>query len=189
MYAKISNFGADMKSQSINSDYVYTLAQDAFLKGNTFGPAGRESRRLMVDKCSVQWTPECDNFKRDWYNDKWIDQSDGVITDSQGDLVRHAAKMRYCKPIWSTPSVQPVDPNTGGTSTYTVYGSENENWPLMYECSVDPSTIDNDTLMDKVLERPLENVQILSNICNTHKNNGSSLYGTKVGGFCAIMGI
>lgn len=184
-YAKIGNFGTNMrKNQSINSDYVYTELGDPFLHGNTFNPMGRESRRLMIDKCALSWTEDCDHFSRPWIRDYLIDQKDGTITTSQGDLIKQAAIRRFCVPLDCRSTQQLVDPTTIGSPSYTVF-----NTPCQMECVVDPQTIDLDPLMNRVLERPLDNAMLLMNICNTAKRKGVDLTGTKVGGACRILGI
>lgn len=184
-YAKIDTFGTNMrKNQTINSDFVYTELGDAFLHGNTFNPMGRESRRLMVDRCSKTWDGMCDNFSRPWIKDYLINQMDGTIASSQGMLIKEAAMRRFCNPIDCPSTKQLVDPTTLDSPSFTVYNS-----PCQFECKVDTNEIDRDTLMDRVLERPHENITLIKNICNTHKRLGVSLDGTKIGNMCKVVGI
>ncbi len=182
-YAKIAHFGSGMrKNQSINSDYAYTELDDSFLHGNTFGPMGRESRRLMVSRCSQNWDGMCENFKRPWIHDYLINQYDGTIADSEGMLIKDAAMMRFCEPIGCNSTRQLVDPTTVNSPSYTVY-----NTPCQRQCMVDPSTIDSDKLMNKVLENPIDNLTLIKNICNTHRNLKIPLTGTKINGICNLL--
>ena len=184
-YAKIAQFGTGMrKNQSINSDYVYTELQDPFLHGNTFGPMGRESRRLMISKCAQNWDESCDNFSRPWIHDKLINQYDGTITDSQGMLIKEAAMMRFCQPLDCAQTTQLVDPTVVNSPQYTVY-----NTPCQRQCMVNTSVINNDKLMNRVLENPVDNLTSIKNICNTHKRLNIPLNGTKIGTFCNLLKI
>jgi len=187
-YAKIENFGTNMrKNQSIDSAYVYTELQDPFLKqgGNRYTPAGRESMRLMVNKCANAWTPDCDNFTIPWYNQYWINQKDGTITSSEGNLIKQAAEMRFCNPLGCSGTTQLVDPTTINSPAYTTY-----NTPCQMDCSNwDPSTIDQDPLFMRVLERPIENATLLMNMCHSARRRGINIEGTKLNGVCRILGI
>lgn len=185
-YAKMQNYCTNMiKDQTINSVYAYTELQDPFLHGNTFGPMGMNSRPLMTYKCSLNWTPDCDTFYRPWIDDKLIDQTDGTIADSEGMLIKQAAKLRFCRPLGCAETRQLVDPTTLDSPSYVLL-----NTPCQFVCDkFDPKTIDNDPLFNRALMRPWENMTLLKNMYNTAKRNDVDISNTKLhkffsSGFC-----
>jgi hypothetical protein len=183
-YVKIGNFGLNMKrDQSINSQYVYTVLDDPFLHGNTFNAMGRESRLLMVDKCSKNWDATCDVFYRPYIEDKVIDQTDGIMTTTQGMLVKEAAKKRFCSPVGCSGGKYLVDPTTINSPIYST-----NDTPCQFECSsFNPKTLDKDPLFDRVLERPDENITLLKNMCNTARRKGIDIAGTKLEKVCKML--
>lgn len=97
-------------------------------------------------------------------------------SDNQyGDMiVENAARMKYC--VYPSGSYyqfpyNPTDPNSPILTQ--IIGS---NTPV---CTVDPSTIENDPLMNKILEAPEKHTNLLANI---YKNT-SGLEGTRLGAF------
>ena len=82
---------------------------------------------------------------------------------------------------------EPFDPTVANSPMISYYVGKPcfEGCNLVPIYKVDPSTIDQDAVMDKVLQKPLIAIDILINIYNTMKREGTlhQLSGTKLGNF------
>ena len=81
---------------------------------------------------------------------------------------------------------EPFDPTVPNSPMISYWTSTNQN--LIPEYEVDPSIIDKDPVMDKILAKPQIAFNILINIYNTMKRKGKlhKLKNTKLGNFYSI---
>lgn len=93
-------------------------------------------------------------------------------------LLDNAAKMKYCAFENATISMRNVNPNDPSSPLIPVIRGINAK----SICTVDPSKIDNDPLMNAILQNPENHVSLLQNI----RNNTPNLGGTKLGNFYQV---
>lgn len=194
-YAIISKFG---QNNSANNDpLTYCLTQTVDTEFNhpttpeNFGPYSRNCQFYMAERCSKDWDGYCEyasyNRSKSFPNQaqERYDSSLVVSHDmSNGEsLIRNAAQRRFCTFTNCYKKQEPFDPNVANSPN--VYYWTNEGLGnCVPVCSVDPDTIDQDPLMDKLLNSPKIAPDILANICNTSQRKGINLTGTKIGNFC-----
>lgn len=75
-----------------------------------------------------------------------------------------------------------MNPNSPKITYYT--NPINEDSGCVPVCRVDPTQIDNDPVMNRMLANPLAAAPVMINICNTAKREGINLNGTKLGKVC-----
>ena len=169
--------------------------------GDLFGQNSAPCQMFMSDYCSKNWDSNCEiaSFNQDTRypnNIGTFGAADGVtfMGLTSGDiLVQNTASKKYMKEnhncYWE---YQPFDPTVANsplvrkpmnTSCHT-----HGNCSCVTEYEVDPSTIDSDPVMDKLLMKPGIGIFILTNIYNTMKRKGTlqKLKGTKIGRFFEV---
>lgn len=206
-YRKISDFGTDIKTDN-NNPVTLCLVDSMDVKfqngsiGNLFGPRSRPCQLYMAERCSKDWDGYCEYYYRmnsntgDWPNsqpwpntvqERWWANSFNLNKQlSTGEqLLQNAAERKYCTyPTCSKfcERMNPTDPKSPMITYYAnPYTMENNCVP---ECSVDPSKIEDDPVMNRCLENPSACAATLMNVCITAKRKGTNLNGTKLGKFC-----
>jgi len=201
-YAKLINFGPN-KPSFVNNPLSYCLTSDldnSFIHkaGERTGRYSKPCQMFMSDYCSKNWNQICEVASQD--ADVNYANSIGPCFDSgtcggslsrktQGDmLIRNTAAKKYLVATSAQCNLkyQPFDPQVP-TSPMIAYW-DNPGWTKtscipVYE--VNPSTIDNDPVMNKILNKPEIALDILVNIHNTAQRLGKmeSLQGTKLHNF------
>ena len=201
-YTPISKFGGnnyyfinDPLTYSINS----TIDQN-FLHGSSAatinGQQSKESQLFLSEYCSNNWDGFCElaskNTNISYPNNFSIlataNGGDSPVQRTAGDiLLYNTAKRKYLKQLVNGKiEFTPFDPNVANSPLISYWKSDNlgsNNIIPIY--SVDPKIIDNDVVMNKILENPVIAYDILINIYNTMKREGSlvNLKGTKLGNF------
>lgn len=192
-YVKFENFGMDLSDWPIHNGMSYTVLDDNFpIASNKFGPRGIDSRKYMIDRCSMDWDGFCDNYSSKYIDYQYVDQKDGVKASLNEDLVRQSAKKRFCQFVGCNAVTKLVDPTNIDGPKYIdfIHGANNAgDNNCMIVCQVDPVTIDSDPLMDRVLQAPEKNLMLLKNIANTHRHNKQSLEGTKLGRVIKLLNL
>ena len=112
------------------------------------------------------------------------------VGTTQGDmLIRNTAERKYLVQMINGQQVfEPFDPLVASSpmiSSWRPVGFQLNMAPIF---AVNPNTIDNDIVMDKILARPHIARDILTNIFHTMKrlNTLQNLKGTKLGNFYGI---
>lgn len=175
-------------------------------------------QRFMSEYCSQKWDNYCEaasqNAFTDWKNPNYFPNNmvnclgDSVKNSgpglsyslSQGDmLVRNTASRKYLinmigadkvyelfdPNVPSSPMISYWIPNGNGGCSDGGCGG-NQGTPVY---SVDPSTIENDMVMHKLLNNPKIAPDILTNMYNTMKrmNTLPQLSGTRLGNFYTVV--
>ena len=207
-YTTIKDFGPNMVSE-VNNPLTYCVTppgwspsanlDQRFMHGshsNILGPGSRSCQLFLSDYCSQKWDGYCEmssqNSNVSWPNGMQTNTNCAAPGMTQGDmLIRNTAERKYLiQMIGGQQVFEPFDPMVpqspmiSSWNPTTSCGSSLSMAPIY---SVNPKTIDNDVVMDKILKRPMIAVDILVNIYNTMKRLGtlSELNGTKLGNFYA----
>jgi hypothetical protein len=199
-YANYANFmGASEGSDPLTMCMVDTMDK-SFLGGgiaSRYGPRSRSCQAFMSERCAKNWDGFCEytyqtsRINSNWPNNQlwpntfqtrlW-DPTYGMSTGQQ--LLKNAAERKYCtylNCVEKKEKFNPLDPNGPNITYYENPTGENVCVPV---CRVDPTTIDNDPLMDKLFADRKAGNDVLINICNTARREGVNLAGTKIGTVC-----
>lgn len=201
-YTKIIQFGPGAQSSAVNNPLTYCLNQtldNKFLHG-TLGDVlgsqhGKHCQMFLSDYCSNNWDGYCEyaslNTNKIYPNN--IQECGGSETSvacgnlNAGEvLIQNSARKKYCKMTGDfTRKCEPFDPTVANSPMvcYDVKGGYS-NSVLMCEVE-DPSNIDNDPVLNKVLDNPHIAIQMLVNMYNTMKRKGTleSISNTRLGRF------
>lgn len=167
------------------------------------GAHSEAGQEFMAEYCGAGWDDFCElgsRSKADSYPNNIVINSDVsyFMTDKKytaGDvLVRNTAAKKYLKEMANCQiKLQPFDPLVASSpmiSTWEAIDGSGIQGNCVPSYSVDPSVIDNDPVMNKLLTSP-NNIgfDILINIYNTMKADGTlkGLKGTKLGQYYTIQ--
>lgn len=210
-YIQISKFGQDIQPpcSGTNDPLTYCLQDTMDINfqhgsiGHLYGPRSRKCQLYMTQRCADKWDGFCEYYYKansdfgNWPdNQNWPDTvqpntwqneyglNPSLTTGEQ--LLKNVAERKYCSYLNCVPKYEPFDPTNPSTPDIVYYTEPNgygENcFPV---CDViNPSTIDNDPVMSRMLENPKIASSTLINICNTAKRNGTNLNGTRLGKVC-----
>jgi hypothetical protein len=203
-YSSISDFGSNAYSP-VNNPLTYCLNDNMdqrFLHGgqaDTLGQHSKSCQLFMSEYCSDKWDSFCEVASRNT-NVTYPNQAEECT--NTGDiacrgmnageaLVRNTAARKYLIKMHNAhKKYQPFDPTVATSPMISYWVSNNCSYANtgIPEYSVDPSKIDSDVVMDKILRKPIIAMNILINIYNTMKRHGtlSGLKGTKLGHFYSI---
>lgn len=197
MYATISKFGQNNSvsndpltyclTQTVDTEFHHPTAPEKFT-----GPHSRNCQLFMAQRCADNWDGFCEyasyNTSKSYPNQVQTGNIPSLTACrdlSTGDsLIHNATQRRFCKFPNCEMKSEPFDPNVASSPNVFYYTNESGYGDCVPVCTVDPSTIDNDTLMNKCLSNPKVATDVLINICNTSKRQGINLSGTKIGQFC-----
>lgn len=192
-YSTISKFGNHQKS-SISNPLTYCVGDNRlasnFLHGSTsvtLGPESKNCQLFMSQYCSEKWDGFCEvvsNNRELSYYPNELSRNSVQVPLSKGDyLVVNTAKNKYLvNMINGTKKSEPFDPNVAASPYISYWDSEQTMVPIY---KVNPKTIDNDIVMDKILENPKIAYELLLNIYNNMKRDKTlqQLKNTKLGNF------
>ena len=200
MYANIRNFGSPTNSEPLTvclADTMDKSFQNGSI-GHLFGPRSKRCQAYMTEKCADKWDGYCEYFVQQngpnapwpqnipWPNIQqrpWETQLGlPTLLTSGEQMLKGAAERRFCTYPTCQPTCEPFDPTNPNSQRVKYY--PNECIPV---CRVDPNTIDQDPLMDRMIANPTVTGGTLINICNTAKRDGTDLSGTKIGAFCEFL--
>lgn len=206
-YKSIINFGSNYNNvntsnvNSVENPLTYSIPTvDSYF---THGPQSwkrdfrsKESQAYMSDYCATQWDGFCElasaypqtNIVNNIDINKSINNNDLTAGDI---LIRNTAAKKYLVDMaFCEMKIQQFDATVASSPNIYYwqknYGIDN---PYQSECrptyAVLAAGIDNDPVMNKVLAKPLVAVDILANIYDTMKKNGTlvQLKGTKLGAY------
>lgn len=161
--------------------------------GAIYGQNSPECQIYLSQRCAKNWDGLCEYAVDDRLNppeyairaDTLGQGMNGIIGLSPSDiLVRNTAMEKYrismnggqnCR--LKTEQFDPINPSSPYMSYYV--------GDCVPEFAVDPTNIDSDPVMNKLLDNPKIGMQILKNIYNTMRRKGtlSALKGTRLGNF------
>jgi len=192
-YTPISKFGSNEYS-SVNNPLTYCIGRNVdqkFLHGSgsevVDGQSSKACQLYLSEYCANNWNGFCEfiskNNDTDYYPDQIALNSGSAKGLNVGEILIHnTAAKKYLKSMNNCERKrEPFDPNVP-TSPMISYWVGNNCVPVY---AVDPSQIDNDPVMNKILAKPIIAIEILINIFNTMKREKTleQLRGTKLGYF------
>ena len=202
-YSKIINVGSNAYSP-VNNPLTYCLGQNIdqkFMHGSSSavinGQQSKKCQEYLGDYCAANWDGFCEfasqNTNIDYPNNL------GLCNQLFGDtackrlnageiLVRNTAAKKYLKSMGNCKrKFEPFDPNvpTSPLISYWVSDSCDYSSNCVPTYAVDPKTIEQDPVMNKILCKPIIALEILINIYNNMRREGtlSQLNGTRLGKF------
>jgi hypothetical protein len=201
-YASISHFGAKDIDIDKNNPLTYCVnggIYQQFLHGPSSarsGPDCKNCQMFMADYCAQGWDGYCDIASQNG-NIVLPNQIAGCnfsppsIYMTQGNiLLRNTAARKYLYSSTGVKHFQKFDPNVP-SSPWIYELSPSNCGSLQNEYMVNPSTIDDDEVMNRILVNPIIALDILMGIYTTMKNNGmvGQLQGTKLGAYYKFSGL
>ncbi len=164
--------------------------------GRITGPRSANCQSFLSQRCANKWDGFCEYVYSQYGENapeehnrtpvinplytKWEATNGYALPQPIGEhLVHNTAKEKYCTFSDCLVKEEPFSPFVAhGAQIKTYHGR------CVPTCKVDPSTIDNDPVMNRALANPTVNAVTLINICNTSRREGTDLSGTKIGALC-----
>jgi hypothetical protein len=202
-YASISNFGPKDVDPGANNPLTYCVnsgTYQQFLHGASsanFGPDCKECQMFMSDYCAQGWDGYCDIAAQNG-NISLPNQLLGCgetvpnIYMTQGNiLLRNTAARKYLLASNGTKQFRKFDPNVPSSPWIYEIEAPYCDGPLINEYAVNPSLIDDDPVMNRILVNPIIAVDLLLNIYKTMQKYGklSQLQNTKLGAYFQFSGL
>lgn len=202
-YRQIKNFGPNTYSP-VNNPISYSLGQTLesnFLHGSSasmYSQFSPNSQAYMAEYCGGKWDGYCEylstNKNTSYPNtqNNWLPSSNQIpgktpLTAGE-NLIKNAAAEKYLVDmIGGVKKFQPYDPNVATSPLYGIWVPTGLTNPVPIYSISDPSNIDQDPLMNKLLANPRIFPELFVNIFNTMVRNGTlgELKGTKLGRYYA----
>lgn len=207
-YVQIGNFGANSNPRPHGNPLSICAVpglQAGFnnVLGSSFlNPQGSQCQLFMANYCGEEWTSTCEYLS---YNDNKTYpntlvncnfptggscQGSGIGNVFTGGeiLIRNSAYYKYLDAMSSNCGMEyvPFDPTNASSPLMGRWKSSDCNGkPCIPMFKVDPKTIDNDPLMDRILKKPIIAIDILINIYRTMSRSRQiqQLKNTKLGRF------
>jgi len=198
-YSKISKIAPDTTFPTTNP-LTYCTGnglERGFTHGgqaDVYGQYSRPCQLYVPEYCAQGWDEFCEISSQNSSKQYPVNFSScnenlvacNNLTHGEG-LIHNTALRKYLvKMNNGIKKYQPFDPNDPNSPMVSYW--ENSGQSLIPEYEVDPKTIDDDVVMDKILAKPCIAFNILINIYNTMKRNNrlSLLKNTKLGNFYQI---
>lgn len=195
-YASIKSVGCNSYMANPLSYCVGDTMDQNFLHGSNadiYGQYSRPCQQFMAEYCSEGWDAFCEALSTDSTHTQpemgtfQLGNGQGQNLTSGEQTIRNTAAWKYLYRMFNgTLKTEPFDPLTANSPTISHWESSNCG-AMVPEYVVDPQTIDQDPVMNKLLERPYIAPDILQNIYNTMRREGTlpQLKNTKLGKFYA----
>lgn len=200
-YSKIINFGPNKMDYNANplSYCMNSNLDNNFTKGATgdlYGQHSAKCQMFMSDYCARKWDGNCEiasmNINSNYPNNiSMNDDIDSMNLTAGEILIQNTASKKYLVEHYNSYwEYEPFDPTVANSPLVRrlMNDSTHGNGKCVPVYEVNPSTIDQDPVMDKILMKPKIAMFILVNIYNTMKRKGtlSQLQGTKLGRFYSV---
>jgi hypothetical protein len=200
-YASISKFGAQSANNSLTVENPLTYCLDTelgqrFIHGgqaSRLGPGSTSCQMFMSEYCANNWDGFCDlAMQKDYatYNPEinkiCIGDECLSLTPAETLLYNTASKKYLVRMLGGKRKYAPFDPTVPSSPMISYWENDHYNvGDLIPVYAVDPKTIDDDIVMNKILTKPIIAINILINIYNTMKRRGDlkDLKGTKLGDY------
>lgn len=197
-YMNINRFGPNSYTPE-NNPLSFALPSgpgQKFLHGSSAamvdGPYSKASQIYMSSYCSDKWDTACQlallDGNQSFPNQVLSFEITPTTPLTSGEiLLRNTASQKYLRDMignWRK-EFQPFDPTIASSPLIAEYVSVDGN-PIVPVYAVNPETIDDDPVMDRILVNPQRIApNLLFNIYNTLKRDGTlaKLQGTKLGKF------
>jgi uncharacterized CHY-type Zn-finger protein len=200
-YSSISNFGPNTQT-AVNNPLTYCMGtrdtEKRFLHGSSttdiIGQDSEQCQRYMSEYCANTWDKFCEASSQSTggYFPNNIQPcnsiGDAVCKNmTAGEMmIRNTASKKYLTEMLNCKKVfEPFDPNVANSPMVSYFVNDcsygNGSCVPIYE--VDPTAIDQDPVMNKILAKPTIAADILINIYNTAKRKKTlqRLNGTRLG--------
>lgn len=200
-YSKIINFGPNISDYSSNplSYCMNSTIDNEFTHGSTgdlFGQHSAKCQMFMSDYCSKRWDANCEvssmNISKSYPNNIGFGLPEDTGLTAGDILVKNTAAKKYLVENYNCHwQYEPFDPTVANSPLVrkkVANSSCNGSGHCVPVYEVNPETIDNDPVMDKILMKPQIATLILVNIYNTMKRKGTlgDLAKTKLGRFYSV---
>lgn len=196
-YVQIVNLGPSVEKSPNNNPLTYCMTSDldnsfVHTSGQRNGPYSKQCAMFMSDYCAKEWNGVCEAASRNNNNQfpntamPWLCSQSGngaCLGTGIGNqftkgelLIRNTAAKKYLTNMSKNCGLryEPFDPMVPTSPMISYWDSEcsrRSSCVPMYE--VDPRTIDDDPVMNKLLSKPVLGMDILLNIYNTAKRLGT----------------
>ena len=192
-YANIKNIGPSVSNDAVNDPVSYCINNTidvSFQHGsNKFGQHCLPCQVYMSKKCADNWDDVCEyisnntntSFPNNLQNSSKINETVNKNMNAGEILIRNTFSNKYLAEIYNTNQItEPFDPLVPSSPLISYYKGDKT---LRVYNIPDVTLIDDDIVMNKVLDNPNIALDILDNIYNTMKRNGTlpSLQGTRLG--------
>jgi|TARA_B110000259_G_C14022343_1_gene403488 hypothetical protein len=192
-YKSLQNIAPNINLPTINP-LTYCTGDDLDIRfthgghADTYGQYSRPCQLYVPDYCSQGWDQFCEvmsqNTNRQFPNNYNFCEKNCQNLNFGEALIHNTASRKYLVKMHNgEKKYEPFDPTVANSPMISYWTSNNQN--LIPEYEVNPQTIDQDVVMDKILDKPDIAINILINIYNTmkRKNKLSLLKNTKLGTF------
>jgi hypothetical protein len=199
MYAQLSHFGASpVNALPVynNDPLTYCIGNNASQRFNhgshaaTYGQNSKACQVYMSNRCAQNWDGVCEYAASNQANEEYGQVADTMFAGnhqtiglSPGEvLLKNTAEDRFRAGMLNCElRTEPFDPVNPSSPYISYYVGQN----CIPQYAVDPSTIDQDVIMNKILDRPHIAKQLLVNLKNTMIRQGTFplLKGTRLGDF------
>ena len=194
MYKRLVNFGMDKGATYNNDPLTYCLGNNISQRFNhggnsdTYGQNSKPCQVYMARRCADQWDNICDHAMNPKTNDEFAfatELMDAGMNQIQGltsgeVFLRNVAIEKYRTSMNNCDlRRESFDPLSPSSPNITYFVGQN----CIPTFSVDPYTIDDDPVMNRILLNPRIASDILFNIYTTMNKAGTlhQLIGTRLG--------
>jgi hypothetical protein len=194
-YVCISNFGEGAADDPMNNPLTYCVGSMLDIDfnhtlGDLYGQNSKPCQEFMSDYCANEWNGVCEfasqNTRTRFPNQ--IGTAPCNILTSGEILVRNTASKKYLIAMSANCQKQyrPFDPTVASSPLISYWvPDDTSDGQCVAIYDVNPSTIDTDPVMNRVLQKPEIAMDILLNIYNTCNRNHTlgRLHNTKLARF------
>lgn len=212
-YAPLATFGSCASTSPSNNPLTYCMTSELdnnfnHTIGQRAGPYSGKCQQFMSDYCAQKWDGICEVASRNT-NTQLPNTVKSSLCNVSGQgaclgpgfgnqftmgdiLIRNTAAKKYLMAMSAQCGIkkEPFDPLVPNSPMITYWDPTNcdgcySRGTCIQLYEVNPATIDNDVVMNKILSKPLIAMDILINIYNTAKAFGKfdKLKGTKLYAF------
>jgi len=200
-YRNVQTVGSNKYSESENplTYCINDTLDQRFIHGSNatiYGQNSKMCQAFLGEYCSQQWDGYCDiasqNTNNYYPNNTWDSHLNNIPYNFKGltsgeAVIRNTAANKYLISMGNcVPKYEPFDYNVANSPMIRYWESATGQNNCVPVYGVDLNNIDNDTVMDKILERPHIGLDILINIHNNHKRmygSTQNIKHTKLGNF------
>ena len=195
-YETITNLGSDA-FDPINDPLRYCVGssmKQSFEHGgsaeNIIGQQTRQCQQFLSRRCANDWDGVCELVTKNQETSLPVSVQNTRYNHlanhlTAGDMVLHntAAKKYLVQMLGGYQVSEPFDPNVANPPMVSKWVLNDGSSEMVPVYAVNPHNIDNDPVMNRLLDRPYVAKEILINIYNTMKRQGTlaRLKGTKLG--------